>query len=392
MLEGGQLLVSTQGDLEPHGVLPVRVRTAQGALVASGVTGKTIALPDGEYEISIVKPDMIEFEHPSLIKVQSGEAETVLLGNLASAETASPANYTPAEGGQPTLQQDDADQELPAAKIINAKLWRGRWMDRWESIESAYAEGLQPELVALRESESVTLASDHEDDRFLVTPYDAQGKTILRFSIVPHDECVACVGVEGEEALISATLRPGKAVPTIRYRSLRSDEANALLDFVESGVLSDMQDISAPMIERGAAGMLDAQFSLLRGTLGAYVMLRANNVKKLEPWLAEMIERAPGLSDIRIMRAELLGRLGRHSEAVNEIKIALISLCPWFRSGISYLLERLRLYLEIEDEDKATLPMTEVDWEVFAFAKLRLQNLSPFLVPGNLFTTFDIPE
>jgi hypothetical protein len=29
---------------------------------------------------------------------------------------------------------------------------------------------------------------------------------------------------------------------------------------------------------------------------------------------------------------------------------------------------------------------------VFAFAKLRLQNLSPFLVPGNLFTTFDIPE
>jgi hypothetical protein len=392
MGEGGLLLIKTQGDLEPHGVLPVRIRTLEGVLVGSGVTGKVIAVPEGSYEVSVVKPDMIEFVHSAPIVVQLGQSASVILGTLASAEPESLAIDTVVRGSAPLLQLSEAGLVQPVARFVSAKIWRGRWMDKWQSLQTAYAEGLQPDPVSLSETDAITLESDHEDDRFLVTPYDLDGKTILRFSIVPHDECVACVGAEGEESLISATLRLGKDVPAIRYRSLRSHEANALLDFVESGVLSDMHDISASMIERGVAGMLDAQFSLLRGTLGAYVMLRANNVEKLEPWLAEMIIRAPGLSDIRIMRAELLGRLGRHNEAVNEIKIALVSLCPWFRSGITYLLERLKLYLEIENEDKATLPMTDVDWEVFAFAKTRLQGLSPYLVPGNLFTTFDIPK
>lgn len=265
-------------------------------------------------------------------------------------------------------------------------------MDHWASIESAFADGVQKKLVQLSERDPLIIDSDHEDDRFLLTPYERDGKTILRFSIVPHDECIACVGDEGENSQIAVTLRPGFIHPTLQYRSLRSEEANALLEFVDSGALNDMHSVTAPMIERGAAGMLDAQFSLLRGTLGAYVMLRANNVEKLEPWLAEMGEKAPGLSDLRIMRAELLGRLGRHAEAVEEIKIALVSLCPWFRSGIAYLLDRLRLYLDIDDEDKATLPMTQIDWEVFAFAKSRLEKLSPFLVSRNLFTTFDIPK
>jgi hypothetical protein len=387
--ERGQLLVNTQGDLSSFGILPVRVRTSEGLLTASGVTGKNIDLPAGAYEVSVLKPDLVEYQCATLVQIDSAEMVSILIGATASVEADSMAVYVQAEG---TASPDTARSSESAGKSVEAQLWRGRWMDRWASIETAFAEGLQKDKIVLSETMSVTLASDHEDDRFLVTPYEQDGQIILRFSIVPHDECLACVDDSGEDSVIGATLRHGFICPTVHYRSLRSDEANALLDFVDSGALNDMESVTVPMIERGAAGMLDAQFSLLRGTLGAYVMLRANNVEKLEPWLAEMIDKAPGLSDIRIMRAELLGRLGRHSEAVDEIKVALISLCPWFRSGITYLLDRLRLYLDIEEEDKATLPMTEVDWEVFAFAKSRLEKLSPYLVTRNLFTTFDIPK
>jgi hypothetical protein len=339
-----------------------------------------------------VKPDLVEFANATMVEIVSEQSASIALGTTAPAEPESLSAYTQVESSAPGLAMASAEQTQIEIKCLDAQIWRGRWMASWPSIEAAFAEGLQKETVRLSERDALVLASDHEDDRFLLTPYERDDKTILRFSIVPHDECVACVGDERDEAKIAVTLRPGFIQPTLQYRSLRSEEANALLDFVDSGALNDMQSVTAPMIERGVAAMLDAQFSLLRGTLGAYVMLRANNVEKLEPWLAEMGEKAPGLSDIRIMRAELLGRLGRHAEAVDEIKIALVSLCPWFRSGIAYLLDRLRLYLDIEDEDKATLPMTEVDWEVFAFAKSRLEKLSPFLVTRNLFTTFDIPK
>jgi hypothetical protein len=392
MSESGQLIVTTQGDLSHQGILPVRVRTAEGRLVSSGVTGEALKLPPGAYEVSVVKPDLVEFANATMVEIVSEQSASIALGTTAPAEPESLSAYTQVESSAPGLAMASAEQTQIEIKCLDAQIWRGRWMASWPSIEAAFAEGLQKETVRLSERDALVLASDHEDDRFLLTPYERDDKTILRFSIVPHDECVACVGDERDEAKIAVTLRPGFIQPTLQYRSLRSEEANALLDFVDSGALNDMQSVTAPMIERGVAAMLDAQFSLLRGTLGAYVMLRANNVEKLEPWLAEMGEKAPGLSDIRIMRAELLGRLGRHAEAVDEIKIALVSLCPWFRSGIAYLLDRLRLYLDIEDEDKATLPMTEVDWEVFAFAKSRLEKLSPFLVTRNLFTTFDIPK
>jgi hypothetical protein len=392
MSSPGQVLVTTQGDLEPYGPLPVRIRTEEGVLVANGVTGESIAVASGKYEVSVLKPDAIEYASAKLVNVRTGGAAAVKLGDLELAVPEPSILFVAANGLAPEMQQDDADQELAAPQTVDAQLWCGRWMERWPDIQTAFKAGIQPGVIRLSETEPTIIGSNHVNDRFLVTPYEAEGKTILRFSIVPHDECVACVGSEGEDARIAATLRPGKLIPTIKYRSLRSEEANSLLDFVDAGRLSDMQSVTAPMIERGVAGMLDAQFSLLRGTMGAYVMLRANSVDKLEPWLEEMIVKAPGLSDIRIMRAELLGRLGRHAEAVNEIKTALVELCPWFRSGMSYLLERLRLYLEIEEEDKATLPMTKVDWEVFAFAKSRLEKLGPYLVPGNLFTTFDIPK
>jgi hypothetical protein len=391
MSDAGQLLVNTGGDLTELGILPVRVRTDKGRLVASGVTGRHIAVPPGSYEVTVVKPDLVECGTTALVEIAADKPASIILGMTAPAEPESYAIYSQAEAIAPQIEAGAGEPFGPESKTVEAQIWRGRWMNRWASVESAFQKGLQKKPVLLSETAPITLTSNHKDDRFLVTPYERDGAIILRFSIVPHDECVPCVGDAPEEKLISASLQPGFIYPTLRYRSLRSQEANSLLEFVDSGAFNDLQSVTSPMIERGVEGMKDAQFSLLRGTLGAYVMLRANNVEKLEPWLAEMGDQVPGLSDIPIMRAELLGRLGRHGEA-EEIKIALKALCPWFRSGVGYLLDRLRLYLSVDAEDKATLPMTQLDWEDFSFAKVRLEKLSPFLVAQNLFTTFDIPK
>jgi hypothetical protein len=200
------------------------------------------------------------------------------------------------------------------------------------------------------------------------------------------------VGEEAQARLILATIRQGSEPPAIKYASSISPETNALLNFVDAGVLGEMQTVSSAFINQGASAMLQARVSLLRGMTGAYVMLRANSLDGMEDWLRQLGEMAPALPDTHTLKAELLARMGRHPEAVLAVRDAMNALCPWFRAGVSYLLERLKLYTDLDEETRATLNLTPDDWVEFTRARKRLERLAPMLVVSQVFTTFDIPE
>ena len=86
MIESGQLTVTTRGDLSQHGTLPVRVRTCEGRLVASGVTEQPLAVPPGAYEVSVVKPDLVEYVYASIVEVVAEQTSSIALGATAPAE------------------------------------------------------------------------------------------------------------------------------------------------------------------------------------------------------------------------------------------------------------------------------------------------------------------
>ena len=97
---------------------------------------------------------------------------------------------------------------------------------------------------------------------------------------------------------------------------------------------------------------------------------------------------AADVPDAHVIRAEVYARLGRHAEAIRALREGYSTGCPWLRSGMSHLLERLRFYLEV---DAGSFPFKLGDeLEQFATWKKRLERMARRLDTTELFTTFTI--
>ncbi len=394
--EPGAILWTPQKKLSDAGDLPVKVRSATGALVGSGVSGQRIVVPPGAYRVAVVMPNGHELFAAQATHVQAGRIaipRIVLPDEATRTEMVSRANPVSLQMTE-SLSADTMmmDAEAPAGRQIPVQQWCGKWLGDWSGPAEALASGLRPDSFILTETEQKILPADDAHDRFLITRYQALGRDMLRFTIVPHDECITCIGEEAQARLILATVREDSDPPAIKYASSISTETNALLNFVDAGVLGEMQTVSSAFIGQGASAMLQARVSLLRGMTGAYVMLRANSLDGMEDWLNQLGGMAPALPDTHTLKAELLARLGRHDEAVLSLRHAMNALCPWFRAGVSYLLERLRLYTDLDEDTRKTLALAPEDWAHFEKARKRLERLAPMLVVGQIFTTFDIPK
>ncbi len=394
--ELGAILWTPQKKLAEAGDLPVKVRTESGTLVGSGISGQPIAVPPGKYRVAVVMPNGHELCATQVTHVQAGHTtmpRIVLPDEATRTEMVSRANPVALQMTESlTSYALASDAVPPAGRRIEARKWCGEWLGEWETPQQAMASGLQEDALVLTETEQVMLPADDAHDRFLITRHERDGHAILRFTIVPHDECIVCVGDQAQARLILATIRQDSEPPAIKYASSISPETNALLNFVDAGVLGEMQTVSSAFINQGASAMMQARVSLLRGMTGAYVMLRANSLDGMEDWLRQLGEMAPALPDAHTLKAELLARMGRHPEAVLALRDAMNALCPWFRAGVSYLLERLKLYTDLDEETRTTLELTPDDWAEFARARKRLERLAPMLVVSQIFTTFDIPE
>ena len=75
-------------------------------------------------------------------------------------------------------------------------------------------------------------------------------------------------------------------------------------------------------------------------------------------------------------------------DAIAALRDGYSTGCPWFRSGMSHLLERLRFYLEV---DAGSFPFRLGD-ELAQFAtwKARLERMARRLDTTETFTTFTI--
>ena len=135
--------------------------------------------------------------------------------------------------------------------------------------------------------------------------------------------------------------------------------------------------------------MLDSQMSLLLGAVGAYVLLRVDELKGLRDWIENLRDTSALLPDIHILHAELMARLGEHEVAIASLELALDGGCPWLRSGVAYLADRVRQYLAINDSkaDEFSLPSPGK----FRKGRERLERQLTWLVPGAILTTFDVP-
>lgn len=394
MSANGSITYDVGEDQQRRGPLPVRIRTAEGEVVGSGVTGATIAVPPGRYFVSLVTPDGRERGAHAPVDVAAGE-EAVVAATIVPAPVKM-ADKAPIIVSAEAFAMESTEMPPPVlaepGAIVDAQLWTGDWLAAWDSgpgngRAAVLAASLGP---AVPFSEGVPLVIEPAMglDRMLVLR--APGFT--RYTVVPFDECTACVGETPNAREIAASLMTGPNGPYPRYRSTVSEETNSLLSFVDNGVLTEMWVVSEDMVQRGERALFGAGGSVLRAVTGAYVLLRANALDGLEAWLSTLAGLSPTQPDVPILRVELLARLGMHEEAVALLREVIGGRVPWFRSGFSYMLERVRLYIDVSANSDVPFQITDDEMPRFREALSRLERLMGVVQRGHLIATFDVPD
>jgi hypothetical protein len=124
----------------------------------------------------------------------------------------------------------------------------------------------------------------------------------------------------------------------------RDGESNSFLDFIQNDRAFEARSISQSIIAQSEQYMMDKGKSPLRAVLGAYVLLRANELDGMDSWTSNLLHRCTWLPDVLAIRIEYLARNGQHSDAVRLMLQLPDWGTPWFRSGVGYLDNRAKVY------------------------------------------------
>src|SRR5205085_4601907 len=137
-------------------------------------------------------------------------------------------------------------------------------------------------------------------------------------------------------------------------------ELNSLMDFVHGGKSFEARSISNMLISCPDYYATKKQ-SVLRATLGAYVLIRANQLDNLDSWTGNLVDLNPWFPDTLAIRVEYLARSGRHPEALRLLLDIPKRGTPLFRSGISYVADRARTYTELAHKGGSGLEIAPAD-------------------------------
>lgn len=423
----GHILFETPGASHEIGALPVRIRTSDGEVIETGVSGKPIEVPPGDYYVWVRLPNGRESGSGEPVTVTAGAtivapplrgaigamtpapddaeapapiaaaapdaapAAAMMMSDAPSLMSDAPsmAAAAPTIAASAQLAPDNSRVDMPAARSSDAWLWRGEWFAAWGSPDAPTMPGSTPGTATPVTLSTATplIVPRGDNDQLLALP-NRDGR---RFIVVPFDQCTACIGETANVQEIDARLAFVGEDAVVTYHSTVVGATNALLELVDSASLTDMVMVSDDMIKQGESALIGAGGSVLRALIGGYVLLRANQTEGLRGWLDILAGRPPVLTDIAILRAELFARLGLHQEALDELGAAIAGPCPWFRSGLSYMAERVRFYLSVTDNDEHEFRIDDRDLARFRLAHWRLGRMMPMLVTNRTLTTFDLP-
>lgn len=361
--------------------LPVRIRDGSGTVIVEGISGREIGVAPGRYHVCALLPDGRELMADELVEVVAGTTLEATLDDLyrEAAEMLAPMPAGDAVG----TGERGGSERAPEAMPLVVRHWRGNWLES-QSPYDIDPSGFVGDAIAFALGQTVVLQRDFGADDLLVADY--AGKRSIH--ILPLDECIDCGDGSPGPRTIGVGVHLIEDVARLQFSSQTSADTNAFLGFIEHGLLSESRAISHDFIVRGEAALRSSGSSLLRALLGAYVLLRSNQLEGLDGWIRQLVEVSPDLPDAYAVQAEMLARVGDHDGAVDALRRSLDMPCPWFRSGVSYTLERLRLYIDVHREPKVGFTLYGRDLDRFNARKKQLERAATHLDNSAMFATF----
>jgi hypothetical protein len=389
--------------------LPLRLRGPTGAIFAEGMTGGEMSAPPGLYYLAVTMPNGAELIGATPVKLVAGKTARPKLADLerailaaqdrapAGAAADASAEAEPGAAGDsafPDIRpgnaaQDEAGPPAGATEVLEACRWCGRWLHLWSDAEESAAvpdplgdDYSRAADFTVGRQERIVERTQGCDDVLLVRHPGGRKAFIL-----PGDR-----DISGEGPLrMGVSIYRGGDRPQLHYESPLGPEVNDFIRYVIRGALGQARRISLDLLGANSSPAGQMHGSLLRAVVAGYVLLRANELSQAD-WLTErLVLYAPEVPDLHIIRMEGLARLGgteNHDKAVAALRDALAAGCPWFRSGVSYALERLRLYVAADADHS-------IDFHLGDAAELegwkrRFNRMVRKLDTTELYTTFDL--
>jgi len=323
--------------------LPVEVRKSNLALVARALSTQSVSVEPGIYHVTAKLPAGQELY--SQVTVQEGVPATAML-------ELDPADVSPSEsqevqryilGQQPLPQTRDRGLEDLGVDEVSAKLRLFKGNPLTGVIAQVDGDtGLQPLPAQVRGVARFEYSAEPGGFVQLLQPHMPPINVALPVS--PPRGCQIIV------------TRPADGGLTIGAQ-LENVEANVILRYYEQALLEQAAiTTSAESFEELLAGKVSDPTA---AAVGAYTLLRFGELTRLHDWTRNLWRWFEWLPDGIPIWAEHLARNGEHQRAL-EILLDLPSRgLPFFSDGLSYAMNRLRLYTSLDAKHFPNLDRTK---------------------------------
>jgi hypothetical protein len=319
---------------------PVEVRdSAKLVLTASSIGGGTLEIPAGRYFVSALLPNGQQATADDIVVLQPGDDKQVQL-------SVSDLNFPNTLRSTKTFGDTVRTLVQPLTQYFstyNVAIVRGNWLRR-KLLQANVVVSREPTVrsgVEIGFSEVpvwIEIASSARAT-YLAVPVDERRSTTIQWELNPQTERL----------------------------ELRLDfndgELNSFFDFVQNGKVLEARSISQSLIAQSEQYMKEKKRSPLCAVLGAYVLLRANELDGMDIWTSNLMKYCNWLPDALAVRVEYLSRNGRHTEALKLLLDVPEWGTPWFRSGVGYLEKRARVCAAIAASKRSNLSASDEDVE-----------------------------
>lgn len=358
-------------------ILPIEVRKSNLALVAQTLTTQSVDLEPGIYYVTARLPAGQELFNR--VTVVEDQADTVALA--------------------PEPEDESPHEWLEVDSYIT-----GQSPASSSSVSSLEGLGTQKIVAKLRAFSGNVLLGETtaRDDQAWLIPRSAQSQGVAKFDLFPGDVRFVQLLQPGISPLNVALPISPLTSPQIPIRIpasigcqliltlqpdgllsvdilLQHPAADALLRYFQRGLLEQAATMSTSDALQAEQLLGEKQSHPIAAAAGTYALLRLGDLDRLHNWTENLKNWFTWLPDGTAIRGEHLARLGKHEEALAAFLELSSRGLPLFSDGLSYTVDRLRLY--------STIAELEARSEAQTILK-QLQRFVPFVDFRKPFLTF----
>ncbi len=198
------------------------------------------------------------------------------------------------------------------------------------------------------------------DDQTWLVPLPAPSQGIAKFSVLPSDvRFVQLLQPKVPPLNMALPISPYIGCQLILTQQsdrllsvdvlLQHSTADTLLRYIQRGLLKQAAAMTTSDDLQAEQLLFGKESHPIAAAAGAYALLRLGDLERLHNWTENLNNWFAWLPDGAAIRGEHLARLGNHEEALSVFLELPSRGLPIFSDGLSYAIDRLRLYSTIDD-------------------------------------------